>query len=446
MARYLIAVWPADGHVNPVIPIARRLVQRGHEVVWYCSSLFQEKIERTGATFIPFTHLVNFSASTLHEHFPKYMELQGLRKFKWGVRNIIAGTMEGFDRDLTSIRQQFEPDVLIICPTFTGILPIRRRGDKIKTVCIGMLPLSVTGKDTAPFGLGIPPVDSPLGRIRNQLLNFLVHQVVFRREQQHFNGILKRLGLPKLEHWVFDAVVHYSDLYLQGTCPSFEYPNRNFPANIRFVGPFNLTTTIKDYEPPSWWEELETAKKVVLVTQGTLANTDFSQLLLPTIQALADQDILVIATTGNKPLPPLPFALPDNVRIEPFIPYSQLMPHIDLMVTNAGYGGVHYAIAYGVPLMVWGKSEDKSEVSARVEWSGIGINLKTSRVTPEQIAQGAKQIFGDPRFQERVTRMQQEAAAYDAYALSIQYLEEMAPSTSASSISGPAPAEVFSMV
>lgn len=426
MARILIAVWPSDGHVNPTIPVARMLVERGHEVVWYCSTVFQEKVRKTGADFIPFKHLKNFSGSTLNEHFPKYMELTGLKQFKWGVRNIIAGAMEGFYKDIQEIRESFEPDVLVICPTFTGIIPIRRAGDPIKTVCIGMLPVSVTSKDIAPFGLGLPPMDSAFGRLRNSFLNFFVQKVVFRGEQEHFNGILRKMGLPELEHWVFDAVVHYSDIYLQGTCPSFEYPNRALPSNVRFVGPFNLATSASDFPLPSWWGELETARRVVLVTQGTLANEDFNQLMIPTIRALAGKDVLVVATTGNKPLTNPGFPLPDNVKVEKFIPYSLLMPHLDVMVTNAGYGGVHYAIQHGVPLIVWGKSEDKSEVSARVEWSGIGINLKSKRVTPEEVGKAIDRMFSDPRYKERAFQMQKEIAAYDAYPTAVRTIEELA--------------------
>ncbi|NHW36336.1 glycosyltransferase family 1 protein [Paenibacillus aceris] len=259
-------------------------------------------------------------------------------------------------------------------------------------------------------------------------MNFLVQKIVFRREQQHFNNNLKKMGLPVLDRWVFDAAVFYSDVYLQGTCPSFEYPNRDLPPNVQFVGPFNLTTPVHDFPLPSWWGDLQTAKRVVLVTQGTLANEDFNQLMIPAIKALANKDVLVVATTGNKPLINLPFQLPDNVRVEKFIPYSLLMPHLDVMVTNAGYGGVHYAIQHGVPLIVWGKSEDKSEVSARVEWSGIGISLKLNRVTPEEVGQAVDQIFANPSFKQRVNQLQEEIETLDAYSLSIQCLENMASS------------------
>lgn len=43
MTRFLIATIPLVGRVNPALPIARQLVQRGHEVWWY--TLTHQKID-----------------------------------------------------------------------------------------------------------------------------------------------------------------------------------------------------------------------------------------------------------------------------------------------------------------------------------------------------------------------------------------------------------------
>ena len=38
---------------------------------------------------------------------------------------------------------------------------------------------------------------------------------------------------------------------------------------------------------PDWWSELDGSRPVVHVTQGTLANTDYKQLIAPTLRARA---------------------------------------------------------------------------------------------------------------------------------------------------------------
>lgn len=42
---------PAFGHVNPSLPLARELVRRGREVIFYTDAEFAALVEATGATF-----------------------------------------------------------------------------------------------------------------------------------------------------------------------------------------------------------------------------------------------------------------------------------------------------------------------------------------------------------------------------------------------------------
>lgn len=42
-----------------------------------------------------------------------------------------------------------------------------------------------------------------------------------------------------------------------------------------------------------------------------------------------------------------------------------------MSATNGGYGGVQYALRYGVPIVATGGKEDKPQVGARVAWSGV---------------------------------------------------------------------------
>ncbi len=53
MARFLICTISVTGHVSPALPIARKLVDHGHQVYWYTESEFQAKVESIGAHFIP---------------------------------------------------------------------------------------------------------------------------------------------------------------------------------------------------------------------------------------------------------------------------------------------------------------------------------------------------------------------------------------------------------
>jgi UDP:flavonoid glycosyltransferase YjiC (YdhE family) len=214
------------------------------------------------------------------------------------------------------------------------------------------------------------------------------------------------------------------------TVPAFEYPRSDLPENVEFVGAF-LPEGVDEWTPPEWWADVldarATGRPVVLVTQGTIA-TDPRNLILPAIEGLAGSDVLVIATTvgfdADEVIPPA--ERPANVRLTPFVPFTELLPLTDLVVTNGGYGGVQLALANGVPLVVAGLTEDKMEVSARVTWSGTGIALKTDTPSPRQVQQAVATVLGDPAYRARAEELRSAYAAFPGAARAAESILEVA--------------------
>jgi UDP:flavonoid glycosyltransferase YjiC (YdhE family) len=120
-----------------------------------------------------------------------------------------------------------------------------------------------------------------------------------------------------------------------------------------------------------------------------------------------------VVSTGGRPVEtlPQPLPLPANVRAASYLPYDRLLPLTDVFITNGGYGGVHYAMEHGVPLVVAGLTEDKVEVTARVAWSGVGVNLKTNAPTPERIRAAVREVLAHPRYREASARIGSDIVA-----------------------------------
>ena len=87
------------------------------------------------------------------------------------------------------------------------------------------------------------------------------------------------------------------------------------------------------------------------------------------------------------------------------------MPKVRVFVTNGGYGGLHFALGHGVPIVVAGDTEDKMETSRRVEWSGAGLNLRTGRPAEAQIATAVERVLSERHFRERALALRTEIAA-----------------------------------
>ena len=122
----------------------------------------------------------------------------------------------------------------------------------------------------------------------------------------------------------------------------------------------------------------------------------------------------MVVATGGRPLETLP-PLPANARAAEFLPYDELLPKTDVYVTNAGYGGVQYALRHGVPIVAGGRQEDKPEVGARIAWSGVGRRLRRSRRGPALRA-AVRSVLRDQRYRRASRTMADRMAAAGGFA------------------------------
>lgn len=425
MARFLVGTIAAAGHVNPALPIVQQLVQQGHEVCWYTGRAFKDKVEATGAHHFPIRRGIDFSAlETIPiDWLARRDALKGLAQFKFYLKHgfIDAAVMQL--QDLTDILEEFPADVLLCDVFFLGMLWLHEK-TQLPWAAFGMSALPFASQDTAPFGFGLQPDNSPVGRIRNRALNWLSNNVLMKDVTIYLDRVRENVGLSAKGEDFFSAALS-PFLYLQGTTPSFEYPRRDLPAQVHFIGPF-IPPVSPDFTPPVWWKDLDLGLPVVFVTQGTIA-TESLHLLVPTIQALADEEMLVIATTGGQSIEALNLLrIPANARIESFIPYPYLLPQVDVMVTNAGFNGVQIALANGVSMVTAGQTEEKPEICARVAWTGTGIDLKTSNPTQSQIRNAVKTVLELASYKQKAQQMKREIELYDSPIIAANLLSRLA--------------------
>jgi MGT family glycosyltransferase len=423
MARFLLATIPVVGHVAPMLPIAQTLVERGHEVVWYGGNLFRQRIFNTGAQFMPMYEGLDYS---ILENIPAQVsaqrtKLKGLAQLKFDLEYFFIKPALGNTKDLLNLLKQFSADALLADSFFIAAAWVNEI-EGIPWAQLGVSALAFPSRDTAPFGLGLHPDSSSFGRFRNQFLYGLLRNVVFRSLYASINETRSQLSLGSTNTLLFDLISPY--LYLAGTVPGFEYPRSDLPPQLHFVG-LLLSQLTTEFTPPAWWNDIQQSTPVIHVTQGTVANNP-KDLIIPTLQALANESVLIVVTTGQPTEFLTAFSLPRNARVEQFIPYPYLLPYVDIMVTNGGYNGVQMALAHGIPLIASGKSEDKSEICARIDWRGVGVNLQTKTPKPNQVRQAVQQVLSNPIYRQNAQQLQIEIAQYHSADLAANLLETLA--------------------
>jgi UDP:flavonoid glycosyltransferase YjiC (YdhE family) len=278
-------------------------------------------------------------------------------------------------------------------------------------------------KDGAPNFVGLPPAASETQLTEYAAISLEHDRLVNQPVAGRLNQILKQLGVGPLSMPLFESVIELADAYMQLTAPSFEYP-RDIPASVRFIGALPI---VPNQAPlPAWAPELDGSRRVVLVTQGTVANHDFGLLIAPTLAALANEpDLLVVATAGGRSVDAIPGPIPCNARLTSFLPFEWVLPKVDVFVTNGGYGSVNQAMSFGIPLVTAGLTEDKADVNARVAWSGVGIDLATNEPTPQALREAIRTVLDKPNYRQRAALMADEFHRIDTRSEILRIVNEV---------------------
>jgi UDP:flavonoid glycosyltransferase YjiC (YdhE family) len=306
-----------------------------------------------------------------------------------------------------------DPDQYLICnalwlgafPAAMGAPGLRPRG----WVAVTAVPLALSSDDTTFFG-PVPVGPGEDQKAANRAAN-AQFAMMMQPTQDRLAEVLQSLGATKTCPTFIDSVVTVPDATAALTVPGFEFERSDAPESVHTVG-ILPGRSAADWQPPAWWAELDGSRPVVVVTQGTIANRDLSQLIESTLTGLADLDVTVVAALGRD-VSALSIPVPPNAHVAEFIPFDVLMPEADVYITNGGFGGTQQAIAAGVPVIVAGVTEDKPAVAARVAYHGLGINLQTATPAPEAVAAATEAVLKDTEMQANVHKLARVYAAHD---------------------------------
>ena len=412
--KILFASTPATGHINPLLAIVRMLRAEGHEITFLTGSAFRTRIENSGAKFVSLQGRADFDGQDLLSVAPELKDIRpGLEWFRVAIERIFVDSLPAQHQGLIQALEECQADVIIGDDMFFGVLPmlLGSQSKRPPIVLCGTSFLHLAREDGAPNFLGLPPATTDEQRHQYAAIAREYDEGVDRPSLLSLNKVLNALGLGPVSVPLFHSVVELADAYMQLSVPRFEFP-RQIPPTVHFVG---TPPIIPGQAPlPPWAHELDGSRKVVLVTQGTFANHNLGLLIAPTLAALATEpDVLVVATTGGRPVDAIPGDVPSNARVASFLPFEWLLPHVDVLVTNGGYGSVNQAMSFGIPLVTAGMTEDKADVNARVAWSGVGLNLATNEPTQEALRAAVRTALDRPAYRMRAAQMADEFARID---------------------------------
>jgi len=427
--------FPADGHLGPPFSIAAHLKSKGYDVAFLTTEEFKPKVEGIGAEWLhldsPFTPECMQGLMSLGG---KPHDIETLTLAHKYVFNLTLPYRAQRLEEVLAMLHARDPNRQIICieDVFNfSVMPFKY-GRKLpvglaettKFIGIGGAPVMANSQDTAPSMLCLPPDSTPSGRLRNKALAKLFWDGPLKALRENFVGAIEAAGATETSRLqdkdLFTSWYTVYDAVLQLCSPSMEYPRSDLPSTIEYAGVPVGQPLDPNLKYPEWWPEVTSARangvRVVFVTQGTV-NLDLTELIAPTLQATAGRDdllvVVLLATRGAKI--PETISVPSNARVIDYFPYDAVLEYADVFVSNGGYGSFCHGVRNGVPMVVAGQAQDKPEVSMRVAFSGMGVNLATQNPTVEQVRDGIEQVLEKPEFKNAALKLQEENAKMDAY-------------------------------
>ncbi len=422
--KILFATFPGDGHFNPLTGLAVHLKSLGCDVRWYTSDMYAGKLKSMQVPHYPFVKALNFTGENINQLFPEREKIKGkVAKLNFDIINAFILRGPEYYADLQDIHKDFAFELMVADCAFTGI-PFVKDKMNIPVISIGVFPLTETSKDLPPAGLGMTPSYSFFGKTKQAVIRWMAQNILFRKSNQVTWKVMEEHGIAHHNLFVFDIALRKSNLLLQSGTQGFEYYRSDLGRNVRFIGSLLPHQSQKNRAP--WFHaRLNQYQKVAVVTQGTVEK-DVEKILVPTLEAFKDSDVLVIATTGGSGTEVLKKRFPQkNLIIEDFIPFADIMPYADVYISNGGYGGVMLGIENQLPLVVAGVHEGKNEINARIGYFKLGVNLKTETPKPAQVKKAVEEVLNNPSYKENVIRLGREFSGYDPNELTAHYIKEV---------------------
>jgi MGT family glycosyltransferase len=367
MARVLAYTSPARGHLYPLVPILDELGARGHEIAI-----------RTLASQVPLMKERGFAAAPIAKRVEElvhddYKARTPQGSLKRGVAKFAARAEHEISDLLAAINAE-HPDLILVDAMSWG-------ASAAAAAWAGPwaqwfpYPLPVPSRDVPPFGPGLTPARGPLGRLRDRTLRPLMLSSMQKIFLPSVNAARASLAQPPFAS--INDMFTAAPLLLYMTAEPFEYPRTDWPASVQMIGPCCWDPPA---DPPPWLADIK--QPIVLVSTSSEFQDD-SRLLTTALQALAHEDVHVIATLPAAAIPPT--KIPANAHVEQFIPHTPILARAVCAVTHGGAGVTQKALAAHVPVCVVPFGRDQLEVARRVTVADAGTRLPARQLNPQRL-------------------------------------------------------------
>ncbi len=344
MAKTVFFNIPAQGHINPALPVIREMVKRGEQVICVNSEDTRAAHEATRAQFTAY---------------PFIPTMEGL------INNASGGNLADNALSLVKIAEQIMPWVLDMLerekPDYVIFDSLcswgRQASEKLGIRGAASISTFVVAAGTMPR----IPISSLAQMLGSVMLRMPAYWQVAARMQRNYG--VKGVGLT-------GALSNSGALNIVYTSAKFQPGGENLDSRFQFVGP-SLAARPAESDFPF---DAITGNPVIYISLGTI-NNDNLDFYRQCFEAFGDYPAQFILSAGKRTDIKALGNIPLNFIVRNFVPQLDILQLADLFITHGGMNSVHEGLYYNVPLVVIPQQFEQAIVAQQVVKHGAGVAL-----------------------------------------------------------------------
>jgi len=334
--KILFNIVPGSGHLNPIVPLARAVQARGHEVRVGTTSSFAPQVRAAGLEAVAVGPDWDGGDPTASN--PDFLRQGPMEQLRWVVGLTAIPTADG----LVELAQQWRPDLIVRDSINFGAWAA---GEELG---IPVVLFGITGIMPRPVAQMI--LAEPLAALR-------AHRRL--APDSELSGIHGVLALDTTPPSLLDAFAGM-------------IPNRQPLRPTQWAGDGAAGV-------PGWLDTLG-GRPIVYATLGTVVNAN-PEVFRKLIAAVAGMDIDLVMTIGRNGDAAALGDLPENVHVAPYIPQDRVLKMASAVVCHAGRGTTYGTLEAGLPLCLVPLGTDQPLVAAACERAGASVTCATSTLS-----------------------------------------------------------------
>jgi MGT family glycosyltransferase len=412
----------AFGPTNNCVGIGDVLRRRGHRVVFIVEESFAGTLETQGFE----ERLMRLTPPPETEEAPGQFWKDFIRDtapvFRKSTQEqlaeFIAPTFQALidgaryvDDRLLEIVDELQPDLIVEdnVVAFPALIACGRPWARI----VSCNPTEVKDPKVPPPFSGLPSGD------RGGWEEYWVaYRETHREMHASFSEFCQERGAPPLPA---DDFIHESPWLNMYLYPDEVDYRRAYPLGETW---HNLQASVRATDPA--WEVPEKLRDgegpLLYLSLGSLGSADVA-LMEKLVAELAGAPYRIVVSKGPQAAE---FDLADNMDGAEFLPQTEILPKVDLVITHGGNNTVTESLYFGKPMVLLPIFWDQHDNAQRVHETGFGERLPTYSFTDEEISRAIDGLVGEDALHAKLGEISKRLQANPGNVRAADLIERLA--------------------